>query len=46
VSREGDWLVFRERSGVLTTQNGTQQIRERRVRITEEELSKLEELGY
>ena len=46
VSREGEWLVIRERTGVLTTQNGTQQIRERRVRITEEELAKLEELGY
>lgn len=46
VSREGQWLVIREKTGVLTTQNGTQQIREKRVRITEEELVKLEELGY
>jgi len=45
VSREGEWLVIREKTGLLTTQNGTQQIRETRVRINEDELSKLCELN-
>ena len=32
VSRQGEWLVITDRAGVLTTQAGTQQIREKRVR--------------
>jgi len=46
VSREGEWLVFREKVGLLTTQNGTQQISEKRVRINEEDLTKLTSLGF
>jgi len=38
VSREGEWLVIREKTGLLTTQNGTQQIWEKRVRISEGDL--------
>jgi len=45
VSREGEWLVLREKTGLLTTQNGTQQIRETRVRISEGDLVKLCEEG-
>ena len=26
VSRQGEWLVFTEKYGLLTTQNGTQQV--------------------
>ena len=26
VSRQGEWLVFTEKFGLLTTQNGTQQV--------------------
>jgi len=40
VSREGEWLVLREKTGLLTTQNGTQQIHERRIKISEGELSR------
>ena len=32
VSRQGEWVVITDRAGVLTTQAGTQQIREKRVR--------------
>ena len=46
VSREGDFLVFVEKKGLLTTQNGTQQIRERRVRLGGTDLNTLEELGF
>ena len=38
VSRMGEWLVIQERVGLLTTQNGTQQIHEKRIRINEEDL--------
>merc|ERR1712126_495837 len=41
VSRQGEWLVFTERVGVLTTQNGVQQIREERVRINSDDLADL-----
>ena len=46
VSREGDFLVFVEKQGLLTTQNGTQQIIERRVRLGGTDLNTLEELGF
>ena len=46
VSREGDFLVFVEKKGLLTTQNGTQQITERRVRLGATHLNTLEELGF
>ena len=46
VSREGDFLVFVEKKGLLTTQNGTQQITERRVRLGGTDLNTLEELGF
>ena len=46
VSREGDYLVFIEKKGLLTTQNGTQQITERRVRLGGTDLNTLEELGF
>ena len=46
VSRQGDWLVFTEKVGVLTTQAGTQQVQERRVRVGSDDLEKLVELGY
>ena len=46
VSREGDYLVFVEKKGLLTTQNGTQQITERRVRLGGTDLNTLEELGF
>merc|ERR1712098_541120 len=45
VSREGDFLVFVEKKGVLTTQNGTQQINETRVKIGGKDMERLEELG-
>ena len=38
VSRMGEWLIIQERVGLLTTQNGTQQIHEKRIRINEEDL--------
>ena len=46
VSRQGDWLVFTEKVGVLTTQAGTQQVQERRVRVGSDDLEKLVDLGY
>ena len=46
VSRQGDWLVFTEKVGVLTTQAGTQQVQEKRVRVGSDDLEKLVELGY
>merc|ERR1711942_562989 len=46
VSRQGDYVVFTDRKGVLTTQNGTQQIVERRVKLGSHDLEKLVELGY
>ena len=46
VSRQGDWLVFTEKIGVLTTQNGTQTITEKRVKMGTDDLEKLMELGY
>ena len=46
VSRQGDWLVFTEKVGVLTTQNGTQQVTEKRVKMGTDDLEKLVELGY
>jgi len=38
VSRQGQWLLIQEKVGLLTTQNGTQQIHEKRIRINEEDL--------
>ena len=38
--------MITDRAGVLTTQAGTQQIREKRVRVGTEDLDKLVELGY
>jgi len=46
VSRQGDWVIFTEKQGVLTTQNGTQQITEKRVKLGTHDLEKLIELGY
>merc|ERR1712106_664895 len=46
VSRQGDWVIFTEKQGVLTTQNGTQQVTERRVKIGSHDLEKLMELGF
>jgi len=46
VSRHGDYVIFTDRQGVLTTQNGTQQIVERRVKLGSHDLEKLVELGY
>ena len=46
MSREGDFLVFVEKKGLLTTQNGTQQISERRVRLGDHDQTVLEELGF
>jgi len=46
VSRQGEWLVFTERVGVLTTQNGVQQIREERVRINSDDLADLIAMGF
>ena len=46
VSRQGDWLVFTEKVGVLTTQAGTQRVQEKRVRVGSDDLEKLVELGY
>ena len=46
VTRQGDWLVFTEKVGVLTTQAGTQQVQEKRVRVGSDDLEKLVELGY
>jgi len=38
VSRQGQFLIIQEKVGLLTTQNGTQQIHEKRIRINEEDL--------
>ena len=46
VSREGEWLVFVEKVGLLTTQNGTQQIKETRVKVGTPEFQKILEVGY
>lgn len=46
VSREGDFLVFVEKKGILTTQNGTQQITEKRIKLGGEEMEALEEMGF
>merc|ERR1719430_1223441 len=46
VSRQGEWLVFTERSGLLTTQNGTQQVIEKRVKLEFGDLEKLKDLGF
>merc|ERR1712226_421628 len=46
VTRMGDYLVFTERAGVLTSQNGVQQVREERVKINSEDLAKLVEMGF
>ena len=46
VTRQGDWLIFTERIGVLTSQNGVQQVKEERVRINPEDLNKLKSLGF
>eukprot|EP00091_Calanus_sinicus_P015635 TRINITY_DN3409_c0_g1_i1.p1 TRINITY_DN3409_c0_g1~~TRINITY_DN3409_c0_g1_i1.p1 ORF type:complete len:153 (-),score=45.86 TRINITY_DN3409_c0_g1_i1:124-582(-) len=46
VSRQGDFVIFTEKQGVLTTQNGTQQIVERRIKLGSHDLEKLVELGY
>lgn len=41
VSREGEWLVFREKTGLLTTQNGTQLVKETRVKLGTPEFAAL-----
>merc|ERR1712106_395226 len=46
VSRQGDFVIFTEKQGLLTTQNGTQQITERRIKLGSHDLEKLVELGY
>ena len=46
VTRQGDWLVFTEKIGILTSQNGVQQVKEERVRINAEDLDKLKSLGF
>merc|ERR1711971_319154 len=46
VTRQGDWLVFTEKVGILTSQNGVQQVREERVRINSEDLGRLVSLGF
>ena len=46
VSRQGDWLVFTEKVGILTSQNGVQQVREERVKINSEDLDRLVGLGF
>eukprot|EP00092_Neocalanus_flemingeri_P031536 GFUD01034247.1.p1 GENE.GFUD01034247.1~~GFUD01034247.1.p1 ORF type:complete len:159 (+),score=49.06 GFUD01034247.1:56-532(+) len=46
VSRQGEWLVFTEKYGLLTTQNGTQQIIEKRVKLEFGDMEKLKELGF
>merc|ERR1711874_917157 len=46
VTRQGDWLVFTEKVGILTSQNGVQQVREERVRINSEDLNRLVSLGF
>merc|ERR1711962_268402 len=46
VTRQGDWLVFTERVGVLTSQNGVRQIKEERVKINADDLNRLKALGF
>merc|ERR1712223_2069933 len=46
VTRQGDWLVFTEKVGILTSQNGVQQVREERVKINSEDLDRLVGLGF
>lgn len=46
VTRMGDWLVFTEKVGVVTSQNGVQQVRESRVKINAEDLDRLKGLGF
>merc|ERR1712172_338598 len=46
VTRQGAWLVFTEKVGILTSQNGVQQVREERVRINSEDLGRLVSLGF
>ena len=46
VTRQGDWLVFTEKVGILTSQNGVQQVREERVKINSEDLNRLVSLGF
>ena len=46
VTRMGDWLVFTEKVGVVTSQNGVQQERVTRVKINEEDLDRLKGLGF
>merc|ERR1712117_43181 len=46
VSRQGEFLVFTEKYGLLTTQNGTQQEIERRVKLDYGDYQQLVELGY
>jgi hypothetical protein len=46
VTRQGDWLVFTEKVGLLTSQNGVQQVREQRVKINSEDLDRLLSLGF
>lgn len=46
VSRQGDWLVFTERVGLLTSQNGVQTVTEERVRINADDLTRLKSLGF
>merc|ERR1712107_818474 len=45
VTRQGDWLVFTEKEGILTSQNGVQ-VREERVKINSEDLDRLVGLGF
>merc|ERR1712106_137223 len=46
VSRQGEWIILQEKVGLLTSQNGVQQIKERRVKLGSSDLEKLLDLGY
>ena len=46
VTRQGDWIVFTEKVGILTSQNGVQQTREQRVKINSEDFARLTTLGF
>ena len=46
VSRQGDYVIITDKEGVLTTQNGTQQVVEKRVKLGSDDFDKLVELGY
>ena len=46
VTRMGDFLVFTEKVGVVTSQNGVQQERVTRVKINAEDLDRLKGLGF